>query len=137
MNHRVLCITPFANAIPYFLYSGVNPNSFLQTIVRILIPFLAITTILFWYNPIQHSCIHMLDKGVVILFALTGIGYVLFFKKMHRILWVLYGMILTLGTYFGTLSKYYSSRDWCSKEHIHNHLFFHLCAHVHIWFVLF
>jgi Na+/alanine symporter len=137
MEHRVLCITPFANAIPYYLYSDKNPNSFLQTIVRILIPFLAISTILFWYNPIQHSCIHLLDKGIVILFSLVGIGYVLFFKKMQRMLWVLYGMVLALGTYFGILSKYYSSRDWCCTEHIQNHLGFHFCAHLHIWFVFF
>ena len=139
MDHRVLCISPFANAIPYFLYYELNPNSntIPQIIVHKLIPFLAITTILFWYNPIQHSCIHMLDKGIVILFSLVGIGYVLFFKKMQRMLWVLYGMILALGTYFGILSKYYSSRDWCCKEHIQNHFGFHLCAHLHIWFVLF
>ena len=133
ISTKILWLTPFLNSIPYYLFA--KPNNIIQNIVRYLIPVLAITTILFWWNPIQNSWIHYIDKGIVVIFATLSIGYVLSCKNMHRILWFFYGIVLSLGTYFVCLSKYYSSINWCSPEHLWNHLGFQLCAHMNIWFV--
>ena len=134
-NHYLLCITPFTNLIPFFIYIENRDFHWIQYIVHKCILCLWITSVLFWYNPVKYGWTHSLDKCVVVSFAILSIGYVLFCKKMHRILWFLYGAILTFCAYFLSMSHYYSSLEWCSREHILYHLVLHFFGNTSIWFV--
>jgi hypothetical protein len=134
-NHYLLCITPFTNLIPFFIYIKNQEFHWIQVIVHKCILCLLITSVLFWYNPIKYGWSHYLDKCVVVFFCILSIGYVLFCKNMHRVLWFLYGCVLTFGIYFLCMSNYYSSLEWCSREHILYHLGFHFFGNTGIWFV--
>ena len=133
LDYITLCITPFFNLIPFFLF--YKHKYFLQKVIRDAIPFLFTTTILFWSNPVRYHWRHIIDMCIVIPFGLLIIFFVLFCKKMHRVLFFVFGIILTLLLYFMYLSRYYSQIEWCSPEHIFSHLLFHCFANISIWFV--
>ncbi len=134
-NHYILCITPFANLIPFFIYIENRDFHWIQSIVHKCILCLWMTSVLFWYNPIKYGWAHSLDKIIVVIFGILSIGYIFLCKNMHRILWFLYGGILTFCVYFLYFSNYYSSLEWCSRDHIIYHLGFHFFANTSIWFV--
>jgi hypothetical protein len=140
MHHRWLCITPMMNALPllyYWRYCKEKTRVF--TFISFFIACLMLSTIFFWYSPIQNGSMHKIDKGIVIIIGFLTIGYVLFYKlfcqKISRFLWFLYGMVLATGTYFLYLSTFYSSVEWCSDDHIISHFYFHLLSKPSIWFI--
>jgi len=168
IHHQWLCITPMLNIVPLFYYwryytpfpiedaqsvhllSLIHPVGVLNekrckektnilTLIHFFTACLTISTILFWYSPIQHGIMHKIDKIIVIYTAFLTIGYMLFYtlfcKKTHRYIWFLYGIVLASCSYFLYLSNYYSSIEWCSRDHIVSHFWFHLFANPSIWFV--
>lgn len=140
IHHRWLCITPMMNALPllyYWLFYKEKRN--VLTFICVLIACLMISTMIFWYSPIQHGSMHTIDKMIVIITGFLTVGYMLFYKlfckKIHRYIWFIYGIALASGTYFLYLSNYYSSIEWCSPDHLMSHFWFHLIAKPSIWFV--
>ena len=134
-NHasKLLCISPLTFLIPYYIFRDTKHK--IEKYIRTYIPFLVLSTIFLWYHPIRYSWRHRLDRCIVIFFATLMIVYIIFIKNMHRILYFFYGMVLAFGFYFLYLSNYYSSKDWCCKNHILYHLGFHLFSGLSIWFV--
>lgn len=139
IHHRWLCITPMMNALPLLYYWRYKEHTRILTFISFFIACLMLSTILFWYSPIQNGYIHNIDKAIVYFIGFLSIGYILFYKlfcqNIHRYVWFLYGMILAAGTYFLYLSNYYSTIEWCSDDHIISHFWFHLIAKPSIWFV--
>jgi len=140
MHHQWLCITPLMNLIPlyyYLRYSKEHTRSL--TFIHFFIICLMISTIVFWYSPIRNGWAHKIDKTIVHFIGFLAVGYVLFYKlfsqKISRYIWFLYGMVLSGSSYFLYLSNYYSTIEWCSRDHIVSHFWFHLFAKPSIWFL--
>jgi hypothetical protein len=140
IHHRWLCITPALNLVPLVYYWKYREKTGVFTFICFFLFCLMITTFLFWFSPIRNGFMHKIDKTVVHVVAFLTIGYMLFFRLFFetttsRYMWFIYGIFLTLNGYFLYLSKYYSNIQWCSREHIYAHFWFHLVAKPSIWFI--
>ena len=126
MNHCILCLSSLVMFIPIMFYLFFRKYSHAYTFLAILILSNIIASILFWKDAVQYSFFHRIDAILARISFVCSLGYILLYKTMPPIGWFLLGMILGIVGFFIYLSNECSSREWCSSEHIYQHLLFHL-----------
>jgi hypothetical protein len=87
---------------------------------------------LFWNNPKKYSLIHKVDAYVAKFSISYFIIYTLLCKNLHISRVLFYSYIVSLfGIFFSFyMSNYYSSREWCSSNHIYCHGILHICCFI-------
>jgi len=87
---------------------------------------------LFWNSPKKYSLIHKVDAYVAKFSISYFIIYTLLCKNLHISRVLFYSYIVSLfGIFFSFyMSNYYSSREWCSSNHIYCHGMLHICCFI-------
>jgi len=123
---QYLCITSGLFVIPLCIYLlKLNKNkdeSFLAIILLLCFIFSQI----FWYKPINGSCIHKIDALItritIVLFAI----YTIFYKKLSKQNLVFYFLLGILALCAFYRSDFFSTKEWCSDGHLLNHGLLHI-----------
>lgn len=112
--------------IPYFYYILKEEKNIFEIILCLLLLAVVFFSQLFWNYPIKKSTIHIIDKYVAIITVICFVIYTLCFKKNMKkyIIFYIFLLLITLFTFYK--SYYYSSKIWCSFEH----LYFHGISHI-------
>ena len=136
MSHKYLCYTILLLFVSIFIfYSNKDEETpYMEyLLVSFLIPII-ITSQLFWNNPIKGSKIHKIDAFISKAAIITFMTYILTYKFTYNRLFILSGIITSF--YF---SNYYSTKEWCSNQHICCHGILHIfcfigscCAFIHV-----
>lgn len=81
---------------------------------------------LFWHNPVRYNFYHKIDGIVAKITFFYFLGYT-HYKQTLSInqFFEYYFIIFMMGLTF-YISNYYSSRNWCSYNHLYIHMVFHL-----------
>ena len=140
-NHNVLLVTTCILFIPLAFYAKqwFYQTEYILSTKQIRLQFVyesclaailfavIVSSLLFWRNPEQNGFIHKIDGILVKIVIAAFLVYVLFYKERWRdTICVIYVILLFA---FAALSHYYSSKKWCSPEHLFCHGGFHFaCA---------
>jgi hypothetical protein len=128
-NHHTLCITSWIFVVPisYIFYKLFN-NDTIDAFEYILIGLLCINiafSLVFWYDPVQDSAVHIYDAFFAKLSLITFVFY--FFYRVNPpvdtfvFLTILAGIV---GSAY--YSNYFSNVEWCCNRHIQSHCLMHL-----------
>jgi hypothetical protein len=126
MQHSILCLSSLGAFLPILVYIFYREYSHMYTFFSIMILSNIIASIFFWKDAIKNGVSHKIDGILARIIFICSLGYILIYKTMSPFTWFLFGMILGKIGFYIYLSNEYSSREWCSTEHIYHHLFFHL-----------
>jgi hypothetical protein len=132
-NHNVLLVTTCILFIPLAFYAKqwFYRKEYILPAKQIRLQFLyesclaailfavIVSSLLFWRNPEQNGFIHTIDGILVKVAIAVFLVYVLFYKERWRDIVCMTAILLLFV--FAAMSHYFSSKKWCSPEH----LFFH------------
>lgn len=127
-NNYYLVFTSCLLLIPiiYCMTHFTITNNF-EIVLLLLLTSNLVWSILFWNNGKKNSLEHKIDGFLAKLSLVLFIFYILFIKenipKKHKTFLL---CILSIVIILYSLSNKYSSREWCSKEHIITHSLFHV-----------
>jgi len=127
-NHLYLVGSSLLFIIPIAIFLMKKQKNVWEYVLCILLVINFILSLLFWSQPIQHSTIHFYDAifGRISLFLF--IFYIFFIKhfgspgNLKLLSFIVLFFILILFYY----SDVYSSKEWCSDNHIMCHFLFHM-----------
>jgi len=126
MNNHYLAITTLFLLFPLAIFSMKQNKNNYEKILAFLLVINIVISHLFWLKPIQKSWLHFYDgffgKISHVLFSI----YILFIKKLSRILKLLFLFILASSFYTFYLSNSNSSSRWGSDKHVFYHILFHM-----------
>ena len=142
-SNYTLCLSSLIFIIPlaYILYR-LQQNKHMSTINSILSYMMIsvlclniILSILFWYNPVKNSYVHILDRTLV---RISLVLFIIYFCLQRPTLKEIatFVFILCAIRLFAYYSNYFSSIDWCNSKHIQYHSFFHLFCGLGCMYVL-
>lgn len=121
-DHRILLLTGSSFGLLYVYFFGLIPLYFsailfLQTIFSTW----------FWSNPVKHKgdIVHIIDGALARIFIASIIIYKVCFNQKHL---AVFATITALGLYFFWVSYRYSSKKWCSQQHLAYHALAHICS---------
>jgi len=109
----------------YYYITNINKNIHEIILGSFLLPNNIILSVFFWNNPIKNSLIHKLDSifaKITIYYCST---YYIFFKECTFYSKLEYILLFILLVYFAKKSHYYSTIEWCSKNHLSSHILIH------------
>ena len=99
-----------------------------ESFLAIILLFCFIFSQIFWYHPVKNSWIHKIDALIaritILLFAL----YTIFYKKMRISSLVLYFLLGILALCAFYRSNFFSTKKWCSDDHLLNHGLLHIAG---------
>lgn len=83
---------------------------------------------LFWINPVRNNIYHKIDRSMVRITFFYNVFYIFFIKSTSTLfrLQFLYNIFLFMIFFY--ISNYYSSKKWCSRNHIISHVIFHIIS---------
>jgi hypothetical protein len=128
LKPHYLCITSGLFSITLFIYFLKNNKNLEKNILAFFLFLCLILSQLFWYNPIEHSLIHKIDKIIAKINAFLFICFILFYKNLSlevKLLFILLGILSILAFY---RSFCFSRKEWCSDDHLVNHGLLHISA---------
>ena len=128
-SNYVLCLTTLFFVIPlcYILYELIQSRDISRRN--------CILSIMFWYNPVKKSSIHMMDSLLVRISLVLFIVYFCLQSPSFKEL-AIFAFILCVIGMFAYYSNYYSSIYWCDKKHIQYHSLFHFFCGIGCMYVL-
>lgn len=132
-NHEYLCFTILLLLLPLFYVAG-DPGDkprIEYVLAAFLVP-VVLFSLLLWNDPIKHSKIHKIDAVLAKLVIASYVLYTLLFKFKWS--YLLLGVVGTASFYF---SNYYSSKEWCSNQHLAWHACLHLVCFIATLYVFF
>jgi len=126
MNPQYLCVTSLLMLLPVLFFANKRKKSVKESILACLLLINASLSFAFWLNPVKNGIIHYYDAIFVRISITLFTIYVLFIKEI-AIQWkALYLLIFSTVLYLFYKSDTHSSKEWCSKDHIFCHIFFHI-----------
>jgi hypothetical protein len=128
LKPQYLCITSGLFSIALIIHFLSNDKNLEKNILSFFVFLCLFLSQLFWYNPVQDSFIHKMDKIVAKLNAFLIIMYTLFYKNLSGLVLFLYLFLGILALYAFYRSHYYSTQEWCSDAHLFNHSLIHIAA---------
>jgi len=131
---ETLFYTSLLPIIVVFFYLYRSNKNIYENMLIFGIILLCITSLCFWENPIQYSYEHFTDLYMVKIVILLVIFYTLFIKKLSIQIKAVYSFLVILLFISAYYSHFYSSIEWCSREHITAHICLHLLAFVGVLF---
>ena len=127
-NHLYLVGSSLLFIIPIVVFLIKKQKNVWEYVLCILLVINFILSLLFWSQPIQHSTIHVYDAifGRISLFLF--IFYIFFIKHFgspgnFKLLCFIVLLCTLILFYY---SDVYSSKEWCSDNHIMCHFLFHM-----------
>lgn len=132
---RLLYFTSHLFLLPVFYYTFTIKHTKLLTILFSMVFINFIFSIAFWSSPIKGSTIHKIDS----ILAKTTIAAMILTTTIRRIIvnksiWYFFGSLAIMILFF-YLSNFYSTIEWCCKEHLITHAIGHLMATISMFFV--
>ena len=128
-NHHYLCITSWIFVLPiaYVLYKLFHHET-IPTFEYVLLFLICINigfSLLFWYDPMQESDIHIYDAFFAKLSMMTVMFY--FFSRVNPPIDVVVFLIILAGIMVSAYySNHFSNIEWCCDKHIQSHGLMHL-----------
>jgi len=130
MNSFYLSITTLFLLFPIIIFILNNKKHIEETILALLLLTNITLSFLFWNNPIEKSLIHFYDgifaKISYIIFSI----YILFVKDIDYKIKLIFLIFLLFSSIMFYYSSKHSKKQWCSKEHLSYHFFFHLLTSI-------
>ena len=125
-NHLYLVGSSLLFIIPIAIFLMKHKKNVWEYVLCILLFINFILSLLFWSQPIQHSTIHIYDAifGRISLFLF--IFYIFFIKHFVVAVKLLCFVVLFFILILFYYSDVYSSKEWCSDNHIMCHFVFHM-----------
>lgn len=128
-NHHCLCVTTWIFVLPiaYILYklSCAQEIPHFEYVLLCLISINIGFSMLFWYDPVQNSDIHIYDAFFAKLSLVTFIFY--FFSRYNSHVDVVIFLMILVGIAVSAYySNHFSSTEWCCYNHIQSHGLMHM-----------
>jgi len=126
MIHHYLMVSSMLMFLPILFYYTRGVYSIIETALATLLFFQICLALVFWYQPVKNSLIHYVDgrmaKVCIVVFSL----YTLFLKNCYVEYKVTFLMclLISLGLFFE--GNEHSKREWCCRDHIIYHCWFHI-----------
>lgn len=123
--------TPIITSMIFPLILFINRAHILKTNIFLYFTLItvngSIISIMFWEDPIlnRKQLIHKID-AINARFVLVNYAFYKIIINQNNLLFFLMNYFIML--FFFYLSNYYSSKNWCSKLHIHTHITAHVFA---------
>ena len=126
MNGFYLSITTLFLLFPIYFFLYNKKKTIWEIVLALLLITNIIISFLFWTISTEKSLIHFYD-GILakISFLLFSI-YILFIKVIPYKIKLIALIILFLSSIMFYYSDIYSTKNWCSREHLICHSIFHL-----------
>lgn len=125
MNHKWLTLTSLFFLFPQWIYYKYCKLSFNKFLIIFLNKFTALFGILFWIKPIKNAKNHSIDRKWVRMMIPIMLLNIFTSSPPFIIKIIQIFIIICLGICI-TYSDYFSTIQWCSKQHITTHFISHL-----------
>ena len=128
LKPHYLCITSGLFSITLLIYFLNNNKNLEKNILSFFLFLCLVLSQLFWYNPIKHSVIHKVDTIIAKINVILFVCFILFYKNLswqHKLLFILLGILSIFAFY---RSFCFSSKEWCSDDHLFNHGLLHIAG---------
>jgi hypothetical protein len=126
MIPQYLCITSLLMLLPVLFFANKSKKSTEESVLACLLLINASLSFAFWLNPVKNGTIHYYDAIFTRISMILFSVYILFIKDINFEWKFAYFLMFSIALYLFRKSDKYSSKEWCSKEHIFSHILFHI-----------
>ena len=127
MMNYLLVFSSFALLLipSYLMYLNANRN-YVDYLLFSLLCVQFVLSLLFWINPVKNTPIHKIDAIFAKISSAIFILYIFFVKPADTVVKYAHTLVFISTLLFLYLSNAYSTKGWCSRNHIICHFILHI-----------